>query len=450
MDDFVESFNDLEQAKEIITQVDEVHQKAGFHLRGWNSNDPELLAMTPSDRRAKQGTTPLGATEKTLGLLWNSDTDHLSFNTSLNQVPEAVKSRERPPTKREALSTVMSIYDPLGLLSCYTITAKINLQQLWRLKTGWDEPLPDDLAADFDTWMAGLQIVKELRIPRSYNGGRDLRRRELHIFCDASEEAYAAAAYWRLTYEKKGEAEVVLVAARAKVAPLKTQTIPRLELQEALIGTRLAKAIKEDHRLRIDDIVYWSDSQTVLHWLRNGSRRYTPFVAHRLAEITEESRPTSWRWVPTRHNIADVATRAGYIPTSEQDPWFLGPQFLRRPKSDWPRPPEKSEDDTTELLHVITQGNENDNAALPDISRFSLYDRLIGATGRVLQFIDRCRGKKVDLNAEHLERATHREDRSRRLPDVSSQKEAAPKPADWRSTDGAPSTLSTAVQPLWA
>lgn len=407
MDDFVESFDDIERAQKVITQVDEVHKKADFHLRGWNSNSDELLAVTPSDRRAKKGTTPLAGTEKTLGLLWNSDTDRLSFNTSMNRVPEAVKSRQRAPTKREALSTVMSIYDPLGLLSCYTITAKINLQKLWCLKTGWDEPIPEDIAAEFDHWLTGLQAIKELQIPRTYNGGREVRRRELHIFCDASEEAYAATAYWRLTYADKEKTEVALVAARAKVAPLKRQTIPRLELQAALIGTRLAKAIKQEHRLRIDDITYWSDSQTVLHWLRNGSRRYTPYVAHRLGEITEESRPADWRWVPTHLNIADVATRAGYVPASEDDIWFRGPSFLKLPKSDWPRPEKKNDDLTNELLHVVTQETNRDNAGLPDIDRFSSYDRLIGATARVLQFVDSCRGKKTGLSHEHVKRATH-------------------------------------------
>lgn len=403
MDDLVESFHDINKASATISQVDEVHQAAGFHLRQWNSNCTELMKNIKPEERAGAMTTPIGEGEKMLGLLWDSNADSLHFNTSLHRVPNAVKNRERPPTKREALSTVMSIYDPLGLLSCYTITAKIALQQLWKLETGWDEAVPEEIASKFDKWLCGMSTIGCLSIPRSYHGGREVNRRELHIFVDASEDAYAAVAYWRLMDNNK-KIDTVLIAARARVAPLKTLTIPRLELQAALIGVRLAQTIKEDHRIPIHEVRYWSDSQTVLHWIRNGSRRYTPFVTHRLGEIVEASTPAEWRWVPTAINIADVATRPGYLPTNIEDRWFTGPEFLRGPRSKWPHEEEK-EDDTTELVCVLNTSN----TSLPDVNRFSSYDRLIRATAIVLLFIQRCKekSKTVEMNTEHTRRATN-------------------------------------------
>lgn len=404
MDDFVDSFQTIDEARNVIVQVDAVHRAAGFNLRGWHTNDRRLLESTHLELDSNQMTS-LGGTEKTLGLLWNSDNDSLSFNTNLPRVPAAVKTRERPPTKREALATVMSIYDPLGLLSCYTITAKITLQKLWQLKTEWDEPLPSDHAEEFDKWMDGLEAIKNLQLPRSYNEGREVRRRDLHVFCDASEDAYAAAAYWVLKYAD-GHYETALVAARAKVAPLKQQTVPRLELQAALIGSRLAKTIRDEHRLQVDQTIFWSDSQTVLHWLRNGSRRYTPFVAHRLGEITESSKPSDWHWVPTHLNIADVATRAGYTPTTSQDEWFTGPAFLMKPKTEWPRNEDTTEEPTAEVLHITTTPTDDRDAALPDISRFSNFDRLIGATAQVLLVARRCRDRKAAIDADIIRKAT--------------------------------------------
>jgi ribonuclease HI len=338
-----------------------------------------------------------------LGLLWDSSTDCLGFNTALHRVPTEVRDRKRPPTKREALATVMSIYDPLGLLSCYTITAKITLQKLWRIRTGWDESLPEDIAREFDRWLASIDTVRNLQIPRVYHGGRVICRRELHVFCDASEDAYATVGYWLLKYED-GHREAKLVAARARVAPLKTQTVPRLELQAALIGARLAKTIKEEHRAQVDQTTFWTDSQTVLHWIRNGSRRYTPYVAHRIGEITEETEATDWRWVPTHLNIADAATRAGYA-ICKDDEWFTGPAFLSRPKREWPRN-DATEEEPVEVLHVTHALTDNGDAILPEIDRFSNFDRLIASTANVLLFVQKCRDRTAVLTSDLMGKAT--------------------------------------------
>ncbi|CAG4957989.1 unnamed protein product [Colias eurytheme] len=145
------------------------------------------------------------------------------------------------------------------------------------------------------------------RLRRSYDATK-ARGVELHVFCDASEQAYATVAYWR-TPKEDGSYTIKLIAAKAKVvAPRRTQTIPRLELQAAVIGARLADTIKREHRYEIERTVYWTDSSTVVHWVRNDTKHYTPFVAHRLErEAYEEDdvdvlhineQPSIYDWLP--------------------------------------------------------------------------------------------------------------------------------------------------------
>ncbi|XP_013138000.1 PREDICTED: uncharacterized protein LOC106102927 [Papilio polytes] len=317
------------------------------------------------------------------------------------RVPQEVKDLHRPPTKREALSAVMSIFDPLGLLSYVTITAKILLQDLWRMKTvSWDDELPTSSAEDFQQWLHAIQETAQLRLQRCYAPTGGVVERQLHVFNDASERAYATAAYWRTRYEN-GSIRITLVGAKAKVAPIKTQSIPRLELQASLIGARLADAIQTEHRVKADKVLLWTDSQTVLHWIRNDTSRYSPYVAHRLGEIAERTTPEQWRWVPTAHNIADQATRANLSMKEATDAWFTGPEFLYREESEWPQQPDDHvESDAEVLVHHVTK--TSDAAYLPIIERFSSHERLIRATARVLQFIERLRGKAARLELRHL------------------------------------------------
>jgi len=105
----------------------------------------------------------------------------------------------------------------------------------------------------------------------------------LHVFVDASQ---AAVTYWRVTYE--GDNVLLsFVCAKTKCAPMRTMTIPRLELQAAVLGTRLMNTVKEEHNVAITNLVLWTDSKTVLRWIGSIHRRYKQFVGNRVAEILE-------------------------------------------------------------------------------------------------------------------------------------------------------------------
>ncbi|KAL0860470.1 hypothetical protein ABMA27_009851 [Loxostege sticticalis] len=406
MDDWVDCFDTEQEAICVIKDVVHVHAQAGFTLTAFNSNRPNVLRELPLESRAtapKQLGTSADQHGRTLGLIWDAESDELSFNTVLVRVPQEVKTLERTPTKREALSAVMSIFDPLGLLSYYTIRAKIIIQRVWRLQTNWDEELPDELANEFRTWLSGVESLRSLRLSRLYAHTGGVTRKQLHVFCDASECAYATAIYWLVEYED-GSKRVTLTAAKARVAPIKAQTIPRLELQACLIGARLATTIIREHRWQPHRVVYWTDSRTVLHWINNDRVRYPPYVAHRLNEISELTEPEQWKWVPTRDNVADDATRIVNDVKCKDDRWFIGPSFLYENEDSWPSLNVIDDCDIGRHDDIVLNVT-NVEWSVPDAGRFSKHERLVRAMAYVLLFIDKCLRRANEMSMTHIRKA---------------------------------------------
>ncbi|KAL0831974.1 hypothetical protein ABMA28_001474 [Loxostege sticticalis] len=294
MDDYIGSLDtSVENAARLAAEIVEIYRRGGFEMRGWISNELGALSQLPkellSDLSLDERCVDLGSLEstftRTLGLIWRPFKDVIGFNF-------APKDHDHL-TKRVVLAEVMRIYDPLGILAPIVVRGRILLsesdQVVWR------------------DWLECHKSILGLRVPRCYNLDAFIDL-ELHVFCDASELAHAAVAYWRFTLSD-GSTKLALIASKARVSPLKPASIPRLELQGALIATRLAAKICEVHRLKPSRRVFWCDSMTVLGWLRSDARNYKPFVAHRVGEILENTVLDEWHWVPTEHNVADDATR---------------------------------------------------------------------------------------------------------------------------------------------
>ncbi|XP_063618732.1 uncharacterized protein LOC134791614 [Cydia splendana] len=418
MDDYVASYETEDELLRVSQQVRDSHAEGSFHLRGYASNSTRMLASVEHELHAAQGPTYLGEGQPTvLGMTWDPRTDTLGYNTKMLRVPEAVKTQERPPTKRELLSAIMSIYDPMGLIAHYVISAKMIFQRVWIKGTTWDAPLPDKEAEDFFQWQNALKHVAALRIPRRYESPGGATRYTLHVFTDASTEAYCAVAYWRI--ENKEDVRVSLAAGKSRVCPLKVLSVPRLELTAAVIGVRLAETIKKEQRYNVEKIIYWTDSRVLLGWIKDDARNYKPFVSHRLAEIAEKSDRRAWMYVPTDVNPADHATRGKPArKITAHDEWYKGPSFLHRPEVEWPsqeigRPtedlPERKSGVTVDTTLSTTTSKSDPSSVLPDIRRFSNYDRLMNSTAYVLLFIDKMKNKNktLQLQVNHIKRAEH-------------------------------------------
>lgn len=239
-----------------------------------------------------------------LGLKWNKINDTLSFNKLEIELSKTM-------TKRIVLATIQRIFDPLGVISPITIVPRMILQQAWSQQISWEQELPSDISTMFESWFRSLSQLPLIEVPRCI--GYTLERKQenqLHIFCDASERAYAAAVFLRA---QSDEGVIVqLVQARARVAPLKKITIPRLELLACNIAARLAvntKAALEDEQIAC---FYWTDSTTALAWIKR-SDMWGTFVGNRVKEINSISNREDWRHVPGSLNPADLPSRGATV-----------------------------------------------------------------------------------------------------------------------------------------
>ncbi|XP_036320990.1 uncharacterized protein LOC118735377 [Rhagoletis pomonella] len=202
-----------------------------------------------------------GLFQKVLGLHWDTNNDVLRFVLSFTKVDPVVLAGKRKPTKREVLSVTMSVFDPFGMAGEYTREAKLLIQSTWRASIGWDEYIPEESYDEWLKWVRGIKRPEEMSVPRCYGTLFEQEPVELHIFADASEVAYAAVAYWR-TLAGAGIIKPIFIAGKTKCAPLKLTSIPRLELQAAVLATRLRQSILHCHDKIPKRVVMWSDSKT--------------------------------------------------------------------------------------------------------------------------------------------------------------------------------------------
>ena len=172
-----------------------------------------------------------------------------------------------PMTKRSVLSLASKMFDPMGLISPFTVRGKILFQELWQKGLQWDDPLDCDTKEKWSSWKSDLLQLKDMTIPRCFgNGVTPDHRIELHGFGDASPKKYGAGVYIRIT-DKQGQVSSQLVMSRSRVAPIKTVSLPRLELLAAVVNARLLKYVAETLPIKMDSVVCWTDSMVALHWI---------------------------------------------------------------------------------------------------------------------------------------------------------------------------------------
>ncbi|XP_062702256.1 uncharacterized protein LOC134285477 [Aedes albopictus] len=406
VDDYLDSFENEEEAERVAQEIRLIHQEGGFQLRNWLSNSVEVLRGLNEENPEESKSLCLPATEygdRVLGMLWQTAEDNLCFSIKMKEeIQKVIDSRERP-TKRQVLKCLMGIFDPLGLLAVYLVHGKILLQDVWRTGLQWDERLPEEI---FDRWIRWTDLfckIEDLRIPRCYFKNATVQTYEqlqLHVFVDASEAAFSAVAYFRVM-NTNGEAECSIVAAKTKVAPLKPLSIPRLELQAAVLGSRLMAFVQEIHSVEVKKRFLWSDSATVLAWLRADHRRYKQYVACRIGELLSTTDVAEWQWIPSKLNPADAATKWGTKPLpGATDEWFTGPEFLRFPEENWPRQVKLSVQPEEELRPCFFVKESTIPEVIVDFSRFSKWRKLLGAVAYLHRFIENCRRR---LRGEQLE-----------------------------------------------
>ena len=239
---------------------------------------------------------------------------------------------KKASTRRGILSTVGQCYDPLGMIQPALLPAMKLLQELCASGIGWDDPIKRENNEWWEAYLKSLKALSNIGIPRCYRPLHfDPVEAQLHRFCDASQVGYGVVLHLRFL-GPEGQVHCSFVMGRSRVAPLRPTTIPRLELVAAAIGTELTSFVRKDLGFDVGKVTFWTDSTSVLGYIRSTAMRYRTFVANRIAMIQSASSPDQWMHVDTAENPADISSR-GCTPDQLPDHtlWFRGPKFLWLP-----------------------------------------------------------------------------------------------------------------------
>ena len=320
-DDGLTSTPDAASAVSLLKNTVALCREGQLTLHKFVSNNQDVLEAMNAVNNHDQVKNIPGNVEKTLGIRWNLQSDSFIFNINLDT---------KPITRRGILSAVCSIYDPLGLISPYVLEGKKILQLICKNGSKWDDPIQKDLIPRYEHWFESLSKLSEISIPRCFKPATFTEvRAELHNFSDASQTGYGQCSYLRLINISNEDVQCSLVMAKSRVTPLKTISIPRLELMAAVLSVKVACKLKIELDYSDLKLFFWTDSQVVLAYISNESRRFETFVANRVEEIRSKTDVDSWYYIHTSANPADYDSRG--LETNQlhkHKSWLQGPKFL--------------------------------------------------------------------------------------------------------------------------
>ena len=423
VDDVVTGSHSEEEAYKLYSGAKMLLKTGAFNLRKFLTNSRSLQRKIDEEESPLRDNTTgasdstetftqvtLGGTQglhdgehKVLGVAWNVSSDQIVF--SLTELAEQAKNLE--PTKRNVISLIGRFYDPLGFLAPIVVRYKIFMQALCEAKITWDETIPESLMKQWNQLVTVLAEAQPISIPRCYLDGvqGEVVAYRLCGYCDASLSAYVAVVY--LWIETENGIMRKFVVAKTRVAPLKKQSIPRLELLSAVLLARLMDTVRSSltPELKISSYHCFTDSKVALCWIRNVEKAWKPFIQNRVSEIRSLLPIECWRHVPGLKNPADIPSRGA-------TPLELLVNKLWR---DGPEPPIESigtedstdtEDLPPECLEELRASekkavhgllvNETDNSDLENLVKvqdFSSLDRLIRVLTYVMRFCSNARRK---------------------------------------------------------
>ncbi|KAJ8969878.1 hypothetical protein NQ317_004701 [Molorchus minor] len=364
VDDLLSGSNEASKLIQLQRDVTSILISGGFELRKWLSNKPELVDNFLLNDNLDSNILQLGENEpnKTLGILWNAQADTIQYAIKNVNLPSKV-------TKRYILSVTAQIFDPLGLLGPVVIVAKIILQLLWQEKISWDEPLPNNILKKWNAFCTDLPLLNELTIPR-HIGILHANNFELHAFADASQIAYGACVYIRYNLPDNSY-ETKLLCAKSRVAPLKTISLPRLELCAALLLAQLVEKVRTSSTINFSHSYYWSDSKITLCWIRGPPSKWKTFIGNRVSEIQQLTNIEDWHHVSSNNNCADLISRGVNSRQLLQSKlWWHGPSFLEGHNSSW-----NLNDDFTNESIVVPEMRIITNLVIDDYEDFEIFSR---------------------------------------------------------------------------
>lgn len=195
---------------------------------------------------------------------------------------------------------VSSLFVPLGFAEPVTIQGKCLLCMLALGTKDRDKSLPPNQKQEWETRKRSLNSLQDIHIPWIYIpiSPATAPHKELHIFSDASTKAVAVLAYlW--VYSRYSSVSVGFVMGKAKLAPQKGHTIPRLELCGAVLAVELADMIQRQMDFKLESTTFHTDNKVVLGYIYNQSWRFFVNVSNTMECNRWSSSLEQWKYVPT-------------------------------------------------------------------------------------------------------------------------------------------------------
>lgn len=328
MDDCITGANSEQEAITLAKDIEFVLNQSKLPLRKWRSNSEQLVQELAGENEAA---LLFDVEEQTsvLGMKWIPRDDEFTFVVHHDQNIELL-------TKRAILSIISRLFDPIGLAAAVITKAKLLVQELWKSKLNWDEPVSETITAHWNSLWSSIGALNNVRIPR-WVKTQPNSSMQLHGFADSSGSAYGCCVYLRSELNVN-KFESHLIFAKSKVAPIKAVTIPRLELAAAQLLSQTITFVRRAMELENIPYFLWTDSTIALQWIRKEPHELKLFVANRVRAIQSETKRENWFHVRTDQNPADLISR-GVSPEKIVDNklWWHGPWWLSKPQVQWPK-----------------------------------------------------------------------------------------------------------------
>ncbi|XGW04789.1 hypothetical protein V3C99_015734, partial [Haemonchus contortus] len=325
VDNILLSASTVEEALSKYKKSKVLFARIGMNLREYVSNNNAVNEAIPVEDRSPNGKI------KFLGVPYDTRSDEFSVELSI-----CIKER---PTKRDIVSQLNSIYDPLGLAAPLLIKLKHLMREIFECNLDWKDQIPPNLSRQ---WVRACNDINNttMSIPRTLNvTASGTLSYSLWTFCDASELAMATCAYLRSDNTLSVSS---LISGKTKLAPKrKKQTIPKLELLAILMGTRLSTNISESTEY-VKEVNIIADSKVALAWVKT-ARKLPLFVSNQKERITKlvnqirvKNINVNFYYVPTTENPADAGTRGLSTEKMSTHSWIRGPKWLTESQNKWP------------------------------------------------------------------------------------------------------------------
>ena len=352
VDNIITGVETTKEAENLYVEIKSCFNKASMNMREWTTNDFKFSNFLPSEDKVNKQCV------KVLGIIWDTHTD--TFQYQIDGIKNLCL------TKRDIMKSIPTIFDPHGLLSPVLLPGKLLLQNLWKIGYKWDDVISEDLQVQWTEIANSMKSIPGISIQR-YFGTKTGDNVELHVFTDASKNAYSSAAYIKIMSKTNGTQKVIpqLLFAKSRMVPVNKEiSLPRLELMAMLIGTRIISFIKKEMSLNFTEIHLWTDSSICLQWL-HCKKPLPVFVENRLREIRTHTDVT-FHYVYTKENPADLASRGCLAENIVNNYlWWSGPSWLETTSDMWP----KSHIEPIELPLLIDIAKEHNQLKSSDNAR---------------------------------------------------------------------------------